>query len=159
MRDKCFLPVVRWQQRKQSQRRQLPPLRLSDVVHAVDPHLYHTAQQLVRLNITENELFILCMHIHFILLLIFLSRHFFCTQFVWSFNCFVSFCFFVNLFMNFKQMYFLHFLLSLIFLCTLVLCVSRPEKNPNFLPVLFFINENAHFFTFIETDVSICTVQ
>lgn len=53
-RIKRFSPVVGWQQGKQSQRRQLPPLRLSDVVHSVNPHLYNTAQQLVHLRRREK---------------------------------------------------------------------------------------------------------
>lgn len=47
---KWFLPVVRRQKREQGKRRQLPPFRLSDIVHAIDPHFYHDAQQLVHLR-------------------------------------------------------------------------------------------------------------
>ena len=47
--DAIFSPVVRREKGEQGQGRKLPPFRLGDVIHAVDPHLYHTAQQLVNL--------------------------------------------------------------------------------------------------------------
>jgi hypothetical protein len=51
--DTIFSPVVRWEKREQGQGRKLPPFRLGDVIHAVYPHLYHIAQQLVNLAMRQ----------------------------------------------------------------------------------------------------------
>jgi len=50
-----FSPVLRREEREQSQGRELPALGLGDVVHAVHPHLDHAAQQLVHLRDRPRE--------------------------------------------------------------------------------------------------------